>query len=120
MIRFDTENRIQDFTYVLSLRTHDHLGQIRNINPDDVVVKVNMNAANELSLTVYKEDNGYIEPLWDEITDFKYIYVPEINEYFEITVENNDGESLYKTISGISACEAELSQSYVYNLEINL
>lgn len=119
MIRFDTENRIQDFTYVLSLRTHDHLGQIRNINPDDVVVKVNMNAANELSLTVYKEDNGYIEPLWDEITDFKYIYVPELNEYFEITVENNDGESLYKTISGISACEAELSQSYVYNLEIN-
>ena len=119
ILKFDADNRVQDFTYVLSLRTHDHLGQIRNINPEDVVIKINMNAANEFSLVVYKEDNGYIEPLWDEITDFKYIYVKELDEYFEIKVEHSDAESVYKTITATSACEAELSQSYVYNLEIN-
>ncbi len=119
ILKFDADNRVQDFNFILSLRNHDHLGQIKNINPEDVVVKVNMNAADEISFTVYKEDNGYIEPLWDEIVDFKYIYVKELDEYFEIKVDHNDDESLYKSITGTSACEAELSQSYVYNLEIN-
>lgn len=140
MIKFDVENKVQDYTFVLSLKTHNHLGQIRNIDPDSVVSKINMNAANELSFTVYKYNEAEYakaiekgateeialkaakEPLWDEITDFKYVYVKEIGkkgEYYEIVVDENDEESLYKTITGTSACHTELSQSLVYDLEIN-
>ena len=119
MIKFDAEGRVQDYTFILSLRNHDHLGQIRNVDPESVVSKINLNGANELSFTIYKEDNDFIEPLWDEIVDFKFVYVKELDEYYEIKVEKNDEETLYKTVTGTSACEAELSQSYVYGLEIN-
>ena len=136
MIKFDIENNVQDFTFVLSLRDHTHLGQIRNIDPAETRSKINMNGANEISFTVYKYNESELarltaklgeekallaakEPLWDEITDFKYIYVKDIDEYYEITVDKSDGETLYKTVTGTSACETELSQSYVYNLEIN-
>lgn len=138
MIRFDSEHKIQDFTFILSLRNHQHLGQLRNIDPDSVDCKINMNAANEISLTIYKYNNiemanwnsnnselnqgvqiEYEEPLWDEITDFKFIYVKELDEYFEITVEKSDEESLYKTITGTDASVVELSQTNIYNLEIN-
>ena len=136
MIKFDIENNVQDFTFVLSLRDHTHLGQIRNIDPAETRSKINMNGANEISFTVYKYNESELakltaklgeekallaakEPLWDEITDFKYVYVKDIDEYYEITVDKSDGEALYKTVTGTSACETELSQSYVYNLEIN-
>lgn len=120
MIRFDAENNIEEYTLVLSKKNHHHFGQI--INTSEVVSKENMNAANEISFTVYKYndyEDSEIEPLWDEITDFKYIYVVELDEYYEITVELNDGENIYKTVTGTSACECELSQSYIYGLEIN-
>ena len=53
MIKFDENNNVQDYTIVLSLRTHKHLGQINNIEKESVVSKINMNSANELSFTVY-------------------------------------------------------------------
>ena len=120
MIQFDSENNMQEFTFVLSTRGHKHLGQLFNVH--EPVSGVNFNAANEIAFTVYKYsdyENGIQEPLWDEITDFKYVWVKELNEYYEITVELNDEESIYKSITGMSACECELSQNYVYGLEIN-
>ena len=131
MIMFDSEGQVQEYTIVLSKRSHEHLGQLRNIG--DLVSKINLNSANEISFIVYKytdKDNyfnatteeerlKYVEPLWDEITDFKYIYVVELNEYYEISVESNDEDSLYKNITGSSACECELAQSKIYGLEIN-
>lgn len=120
MMQFDSENNMQEFTFVLSTRGHKHLGQLFNVH--EPVSGVNFNAANEIAFTVYKYsdyENGIQEPLWDEITDFKYVWVKELNEYYEITVELNDEESIYKSITGMSACECELSQNYVYGLEVN-
>lgn len=131
MMKFDDEGQIQEYNIVLAKRSHEHLGQLRNIT--DVASKVNLSSANEISFIVYKytdkdqyfnanteqEKLKYIEPLWDEITDFKYIYVIELDEYYEISVENNDENALYKSVTGSSACECELSQSKIYGLEIN-
>ena len=117
MIDFINDGQVQEYTLVLSKRNHEHLGQLRNIG--DLVSKINLSSANEISFIVYKytdKDNyfnattekerlKYIEPLWDEITDFKYIYVAELDEYYEISVENNDEEALYKSVTGSSACE---------------
>lgn len=136
-LQFDSDHQVQDFTFVLSLKNHDHLGQIRNVDASSVDVRCNMNSADEFSFTVYKYDQFELaklkesgmpieenleklkEPLWDEITDLKFVYVKELDEYFEIIVDKNSDENLYKTITGTSACEVELSQSYLYNLEIN-
>jgi len=120
----------ESYTLVLARRNHDKLGMLKNVS--SIINKRNLNGANELSFTVYKytdkekyleaskEDKyKYIEPLWNEITDFKYVWVKETDEYYEITVENNDTESEYKSVTGSSACEVELGQTNVYNLEIN-
>lgn len=123
MMKFDFENNIQEYTYILSKRNHTHLGQI--INVSDTVIKKNLNSADEISFTVYKYTNKNefgdeeIEPLWNEITDFKYVYVKELNEYFEIYVQLTDNGAPYKSITGKSSCEAELSQVYTHSLEIN-
>ena len=120
MIKFDAENNVQEYTLILSRRNHQHLGQLRNVT--DLVSKINMNAANEISFTVYKgseAEDEETEPLWDDITDFKYVFVKELNEYYEITVDLNDGEDMFKTVTGTSACECELSQTIIYGLEIN-
>lgn len=124
------EGVIDSYTIVLSRRNHDKLGQLVNI--ENIVSKINLNAANEISFTVYKyndrercleaigdEKKRYIEPLWDEITNFKYIWVKELDEYYEITIDTNDDESERKSVTGISACEAELSQTIMYNFEVN-
>lgn len=131
MMMFDEDGQVQQYSVILSKRSHEHLGQLRNIS--SLVSKINLNSANEISFIVYKytdkerylnaetndEKLKYSEPLWDEITDFKYIFVPQLREYYEITVECNDEESLYKSVTGTSACECELAQSKIYGLEIN-
>lgn len=120
MINIGSEYNIKEYTLILSKRNHKHLGQIRNVS--DVVSKINMNSANEISFTVYKYsdiEKKEIDPLWNEIVDFKYVYVKELDEYYEIYVDLNDGEMLSKSVTGTSACECELSQTYLYGLEIN-
>ena len=127
MIQFDSNDMVQDYTIILSYRDHRHIGQISNIDKESVVSKINMNAANELSFTVYKyadgvedlEDETKIEPLWDDITDFKYVYVKELDEYYEITVELSDAEAISKAVTCTSACECELGQVNLYNFEVN-
>lgn len=131
MMMFDEDGQVQQYSVILSKRSHEHLGQLRNIS--SLVSKINLSSANEISFIVYKytdkerylnaetndEKLRYSEPLWDEITDFKYIFIPELKEYYEIAVECNDEESLYKNVTGTSACECELAQSKIYGLEIN-
>lgn len=131
MMMFDEHGQVQQYSVILSKRSHEHLGQLRNIS--SLVSKINLSSANEISFIVYKytdkerylnaetndEELRYSEPLWDEITDFKYIFIPELKEYYEIAVECNDEESLYKSVTGTSACECELAQSKIYGLEIN-
>lgn len=81
---------------------------------------MNLNSANELSFTVYKEVDGIIEPLWNKIKDFRLVYVKELNEYYQIKISTNNGtDDITKTISAISLCEAELSQIYIRDTEIN-
>lgn len=127
MIQFDSNDIVQDYTIILSYRDHRHIGQISNIDKESVVSKINMNAADELSFTVYKYANGIesledeeaVEPLWDDIADFKYVYVKELDEYYEITVELSDAEAISKSVTCTSACECELGQVNLYNFEVN-
>lgn len=126
------EGIVQDYTLVLSTRDYRHLGQISKFNA--VNCNFNLNSANELSFTIYKTDllevykdivipyeayKKLINDLWDKIIDFRLVWVKELNEYYEIKVSLDDAAETIKTITGTSLCEAELSQTNIYSMEIN-
>lgn len=125
MIRllFDDERHPEPFTIYLARHNHERLGQIINIDNDSVTFVGNLNSACELSFTVHKYMDGVEEPLWDEIYDLRYIYVPEIGDkgmFFEMKVdptENHDDN--IKSVTCTSAAEVELSQVMLYGYEIN-
>ena len=111
---------VQELTILLTTRGKHIYGKINNIDTQSISYKMNLNSANELSFTVYKEVDGIIEPLWNKIKDFRLVYVKELNEYYQIKISTNNGtDDITKTISAISLCEAELSQIYIRDTEIN-
>lgn len=118
-IKLDNVGNPEDLTLVLSTRNMTHLGQLNCL--DSVRLVKNLNSADELSFTVYKEVDGVQANLWDEILDFKLVYVKELDEYFEITLALDDTreKNVTKSVTCTSLCEAELSQTNIYNVEIN-
>lgn len=122
MIKIDANGYVEDYHIILAKRNHDIIGELV-VDKESVVSKVSMNAANELSFKVYKygkdKNEGEITPHWDDITDFKYVYVQELDEFYEITVEGTEEESEYKSVTGTSACEAELANCKLFDVEIN-
>lgn len=118
-IKFNN-GKVEDYTFVLSTRSHKHLGQIANVEGNSITVRGNMNAANEISFVVHKTLSKNTERLWDDIIDLRLVYVKELNEYFEIKVSLNDSSTdVKKTITGTSLCECELSQTLLWNIHIN-
>lgn len=120
------DKTIDKLTLVLSRPDHVKLGALAFVT--DMQWKRNENGANELSFVVSKEINEMSEdgteetiqePLWDEIVDFKYIYVQEWDEYFNLEVNLIEEGDNTKRCSCISAGEYELSNSLIYALEIN-
>jgi hypothetical protein len=119
VLKLDKNNNVEDFTFVLSTKNHKHIGKLNNVKRDTVHFKGNLNSANELSFEVNKVLNGETEEHWDRIIDLKSVYVTELNEYFEIKVTYKDELNEVKVITGTSLCEAELSQTEIYDTEIN-
>lgn len=78
-----------------------------------------LNSASEIQFKVPREENGVVCELWDEITDFKLVWCPEWDEWFEIKVDVTEGDYIVKDITATSVGEAELSQINLYEIEIN-
>ena len=119
LLKFDKNNCPESFTYILANKSLTHLGQMHNIEEPSVHYVGNLNGADEISLKVYKKLNDEVEPLWNDIVDFKTLYVAEAGEYFESTVSLDDEKNGYKTLTCTSLCEAELSNLELYDIEIN-
>lgn len=113
----DMNNNVVTPTIVLCHRNKHKIGTIYpifewSITPD-------MYNKNECSFKVYKEVNGIETPLWDKIKDLKVIYIPEYNEYFQISIDKTQTDETVKTITGSNLGIAELSQTMLYDIEIN-
>lgn len=118
MINIDFVNGIvEDFTVVLSNRNLETQGQLKNVH--DFVYKENLNSANEISFTLYKEADGVIEALWNDVYDLKLVWIKEVNEFFQIAISKTESTNIIKKVTGTSLCEAELSQTPIRNTEIN-
>ena len=117
IIKLDSANRPETPTLILSKKNGEHIGILSNAI--QIRYKANLNSYDEISFTVYKELNGRKNSHWDDIVDFRIIYVPEWKKRFELHVEINEVETNVKTVTGVSLCEEELSHLYAHGVEIN-
>lgn len=113
----DMNNNVVTPTVVLCHRNKHKIGAIYPIS--DWSITPDMYNKNECSFKVYKEVNGIATPLWDQIKDLKVIYIPEYNEYFQISIDKTQTNETVKTITGSNLGIAELSQTMLYDIEIN-
>lgn len=111
---------VNDFHIVLTNRNFVRYGEISTIDKKSLTINLNLNTADEISFTAYKTFNGKKCEVWDQLTDLRLVYVVELGEYFQIEVQLDDqANKIYKTVSGISLCEAELSQTNIVETYIN-
>lgn len=115
-LKFDNQHNLIAPTFVLAHRNGKKIGAIkaRNLNFSD-----NSNSATELSFVVDKFDNNVRYKYWDEVKDFRLVWCKEWDVWFEIRVQTDDENGTTKTINGRTICEAELSQTYTGEMEIN-
>ena len=119
VLKMDKFGNVKPFTFILSTKNYNHLGQLNNVKHETVDFKAKLNGANELSFEIYKELNEEMEKCWNDIVDLKSIYIPDLKEYFEIQVTYDDKLDEVKTITATSLCEAELGQTIIRGTEIN-
>lgn len=116
-LRMDTSGNVEDISFVLSKKNGDKLGNITNIN--NIVAKHSMKEASEFTFTAHKKIGDNIIRCWNDIKDFKLVWIPEWDMWYEITVEVNEKDENVKNVSGKTLGEAELSQIMLYGIEIN-
>lgn len=115
--QFAFENgKLKDFTLVLCNRDYRRLGQLTNVSGVHYVCRDN--SPNELSFSIARQDSKDTDTLWEQVEDFKIVWLKETNEYFEIKVSITDSLEVSKTITGTPVPEAELSQ-ILFSAEIN-
>lgn len=126
MIKTLNVGNLDNYTLILSRPDHTHLGKLDFY--EELHVKTNLNAPDEISFTYYlppkedmnsmsTEERTHVQALWDELVNFKYVYVRELNSYFEIEVDLNDAQETKREVSGKEA--VELGNIRLNDLEIN-
>lgn len=102
---------------VLCNRNGDKINVIENVC--NVKQVFSFSSVFELSFDVYEYANGKRCSVWDEIKDFRLVYLPQYKLWFEIYVTTKDDNGLTKSISATHLNEAELSVVNLYGIEIN-
>lgn len=119
-MKFDKQNNVEIPTLLLQNRNFDTYGNITNFI--DLTYTENFNSANELSFRIINEDSINCDnslAKWDDIADFRILYVPEFEERFEIKVNTEQDSQNTKIVRAMSLCESELSQLTLREIEIN-
>lgn len=116
-LNFDTSGNVEDITFVLATKNGDKISNITNVT--DIVTKHAMNSYSEFSFNAHKELNRNTLRCWNDIKDFKLMWIPEWGMWFETYVEIDEENEDIKKVTGKSLGEAELSQIMLYNIEIN-
>lgn len=120
-VKFDLSNNPIPSRLILATRSG---GFIRELPIEQIVFHDTLVSGSEFSFVVYKANcvdaNGAIDnAFWRKITDFKLVYCPEYDMWYEISVKLNEKDDTAKTCEAKSLGEAELSQVNVYGIEVN-
>ena len=116
-IKFDSARVPETPTLILARNSGDKIGVLNTAR--NIVLKDNMNSYSEISFIVNKRINGKKCIYWNQIRDFRLLYVPEWKKWFELHVEVNESNNFVKSVTGKSLCENELSNVRLYEVEIN-
>lgn len=92
------------------------LGELYPVENFQITIN-EVNQADEISFTYYKEIDGETRPLFEQIDDLTVVQVQDYG-FFELAVNKQQSNSVKKSVSGISLGVAELSQ-ITESLEIN-
>lgn len=112
-LNFDADGAINNPTLVLCERYGKKIGII---NYRNITLKDAFNSFSEMSFIIDKSENPH---LWDSLIDFKIVWCKEFNLYFELNVTIDETNDKIKTCTCKSLAECELSQIYIYGLEVN-
>lgn len=102
---------------ILANRNGNKLGQL-DVDANSIDVK-DILETSEFTFTLNKYVDGEITNLWDKVLNFKLVYCPEWDLWYEIKVELDESTETIKTVFCTQLGQAELSQIMVYNTEIN-
>lgn len=116
-ITFDAAKQPEKPLLILTKRNCDKIDVINNVT--DIRVQDPLGSASELSFVVHKYMNGKQCSLWNEIQNGRFVYVESWDKYLQLTVDLNESTETTKAISAKSIQEVELSQTYLYEIEIN-
>lgn len=117
-IKFDSSHNPIDPTLVLATKSGRKLGKLPTIG---LRFGNGMGDGSELFFKVNKEDCTYTveSDFWNQIVDFKLVWVKEWNKWFEISVELSEDNSIVKNVTAKSLGESELSQINLTGININ-
>lgn len=120
-VLFNTQNIIETPTLLLQHKNFETIGNGGITNVSGLTYKNNFNDANEISFKIHKFNNGIKHPLWNQLVDFKIIYIPELKERFQIavSVDEEDPDDLSKSVTGTALCESELSNINLHGVQVN-
>lgn len=120
-VLFNSQGLIETPTLLLQHKNFETIGNGEITNVSGLTYKNNFNDANEISFKIHKFNNGIKHPLWDQLVDFRIIYIPELKERFQIAVSVNeeDPDDLSKSVTGTALCESELSNINLHGVQIN-
>ena len=79
-INFDATGNPEEVTLVLAKKNGDKLGKV---NAKSIEISSSLNEPDEITFNVYKYIDGKKDPLWDLTKNFKLIWCPEMDEWFE-------------------------------------
>lgn len=113
IIKFDCANNLEKPTIVLALKSGKIIG---NLNPiQNLYFEDIMTSPSNFSFSIDKTNCYY----WDDIKNFRCIWIPEWDKWYEIYVDVQENLKITKNISATHLPQAELSQLKIHNVEIN-
>lgn len=112
-LTFDKNGNVETPTLVLCRQNCSRIGAIPNVQ--DFTFSDEFENVAEMSFTVYKSQ---CSSLWAAIKDFRNVYVPEWNTFFQLKVDLQESDSTTKSVTATRLANVELSKILNPALEI--
>lgn len=116
-INFDASGNPEVPIMALVDQSEKHIGTISNFT--ELKIQDNLKEASTLSFTLHKSLNDREYEYWNDVKNFRLIYIPDWDKYFVMKITINEDNEIQKQIEATSLQETELGQLLLHNVEIN-
>lgn len=116
-INFDASGNPEVPIMALVDQSEKHIGTISNFT--ELKIQDNLKEASTLSFTLHKSLNDKEYEYWNDVKNFRLIYIPDLDKYFVMKITINEDNEIQKQIEATSLQETELGQLLLHNVEIN-